>query len=106
MKTSDLRQIMKTAWQFFRTTGFEFAVCLKRAWANFKLLQALKKGIVKFYFQKVDGSIREAWGTLNEKYLPKTTGEENSRKKNETTQSYFDTERQEWRCFKKLNLVA
>jgi len=106
MKTSDLSQLMKTAWQFFRTTGFEFSVCLKRAWANFKLLQALKKGIVKFYFQKVDGSIREAWGTLNEKYLSKHTGEESNRRRNETVQPYFDTECQEWRCFKKLNLVV
>ncbi len=46
MKTSDLSQIMKTAWQFFRTTGFEFAVCLKRVGAKFMLLQALKKGIM------------------------------------------------------------
>ena len=105
MKTSDLSQLMKTAWMFFRTTGLEFSICLKRAWANFKLIKALKKGIVKFYFQKVDGSIREAWGTLNEKYLPTNTGEGNSRKKNETVQSYFDTECQEWKCFKKLNLI-
>lgn len=53
MKTSDLSQIMKTAWQFFRTTGFEFALCLKRAWANFKLLQALKKGIVNSTFRRL-----------------------------------------------------
>ncbi|MGV8092499.1 MAG: SH3 beta-barrel fold-containing protein [Mangrovibacterium sp.] len=105
MKRTDLSQLMKTAWQFFRTTGYEFSVCLKRAWANYKLLQALKNGIVRFYFQKVDGSLREAWGTLNEKYLPKVTGED-ARRKNETVQVYFDTERQEWRCFKKLNLVA
>jgi hypothetical protein len=105
MKKSDLSQLMKTAWQFFRTTGYEFSICLKRAWANYKLLQALKNGIVRFYFQKVDGSLREAWGTLNEKYLPKVTGDD-TRKKNDTVQTYFDTERQEWRCFKKLNLVA
>ena len=46
-----------------------------------------------------------AWGTLNEKYLPKVTGED-TRRKNDTVQTYFDTERQEWRCFKKLNFIA
>ena len=68
-------------------------------------LQKMQRGIVKFYFQKVDGSIREAWGTLNEKYIPTTTST-NNKAKNETVQTYFDTEKQEFRCFKKLNLVS
>ena len=104
MKTTNLSQIMRAAWQFFKTTGETFSVCLKRAWANFKLVSKMQKGIVKFYFQKVDGSIREAWGTLNEKLIPTTTGTD-KRAKNETVQTYFDTEKQEFRCFKKLNLV-
>jgi len=106
MKRSDLSQLMKTAWQFFHTTGFEFSVCLKKAWTNFKLLQLLRKGIVRFYFQKVDGTIREAWGTINANYFPQNTSEDAGRKKNDTVQAYFDTECQEWRCFKKLNLVT
>jgi len=105
MKTANLSQIMKSAWSFFRITGECFSECLKRAWSNFKLVQKMKKGIVRFYFQKVDGSIREAWGTLNEKLIPTTTGT-NNKAKNETVQTYFDTEKQEFRCFKKLNLVS
>lgn len=31
---------------------------------------------------------------------------ENSRKMSETVQAYFDTEKNEWRCFKMLNLAA
>lgn len=65
----------------------------------------MQKGIVKFYFQKVDGSIREAWGTLNVKSIPTTAGT-NNKAKNDTVQSYFDTEKQEYRSFKKLNLVS
>jgi hypothetical protein len=61
--------------------------------------------IVKFYFQKVDGSIREAYGTLNMNVVPATIGSDN-RKKNDTVQTYYDTERQEWRCFKKANLLT
>lgn len=99
----NLQNIMKLAWQFFRTTGQTFAECLKLAWANFKLVQSLKKGICRFYFQKVDGTIREAWGTLSEKLIPETQGTD--KKRNETVQVFFDTEKQEWRCFKKLNLV-
>jgi len=78
---------------------------LKKAWANFKLKMNMNKGIVKFYYQKVDGSTREAYGTLLEKIIPVAAGE-NHRKKNNTVQVYFDTEKQEWRCFKKLNPVS
>ena len=95
---------MQTAWRFFRITGESFSECLKRAWANFKLVAAMRTRIVKFYFQKVDGSIREAYGTLKSDLVPETKGDD--RKKNDTAQVYYDTERQEYRCFKKLNLVS
>ena len=76
---------------------------MKRAWANMKLKVALKQRIVKFYFQKVDGSLREAYGTLKENLIPATSGD--NRKRNDTVQAYFDTEKQEYRCFKKANLI-
>ena len=68
-----------------------------------KLKVAMKQRIVKFYFKKVDGSVREAYGTLKENLIPATSGD--SRKKNDTVQVYFDTERQEYRCYKKANLL-
>jgi hypothetical protein len=83
MKTQDLSNIMNAAWRFFRITGQPFASCLKKAWANFKLLKALHKGIVKFYFQKVDGTIREAWGTLKNDLIPQVQGTDD-RKRNDT----------------------
>jgi hypothetical protein len=86
MKTTDLQTIMRTAWRFFKTTGESFAVCLAKAWANFKLVAAMRTRIVKFYFQKVDGSIREAWGTLRVDLVPETKGDD--RKKNDTVQVY------------------
>lgn len=102
MKTINLSQIMKLAWQFFHTTGKSFSECLSKAWANFKLVQNMQKGIVKFYYQKVDGSTREAWGTLKD-LDEKVKGD--NRSKNATVQVYFDTEVREFRCFKKLNLI-
>jgi len=58
---------------------------------------------VHFYFQKVDGTIREAYGTLSAGMLP-VTGE--GRKRNDFVQIYFDTEKNEFRSFKKFNLVS
>lgn len=101
MKTLTLRQIMTLAWQFVKRNGFTMSEALKKAWANFKLKEAMKKGIVKFYFQKVDGTLREAYGTLLN--VPKTS--QSNRKSNPTVQVYFDTEKQEYRCFKKANLA-
>jgi hypothetical protein len=94
---------MRLAWQFVKRNGFTISQALKVAWANGKLRIAMKLQIVKFYFQKVDGSLREAYGTLSEKIVP-ATGD--TRKKNDTVQVYYDTERQEWRCFKKANLLS
>jgi hypothetical protein len=106
MKTKAfLHDVMTLAWQFVKRNGFTMSEALKVAWANMKLKLAMAIRIVKFYFQKVDGSIREAYGTLNTNVIPATTGNDN-RKKNDTVQTYYDTERQEWRCFKKANLLS
>jgi hypothetical protein len=96
------KEIFKTAWQFFRQTGKSFSECLKQAWKNYKLKIDLLKGIVRFYFQKTDGTIREAWGTLKD-VEDKIKGVE--KEKNLTIQVYYDTEKQEFRSFKKFNLV-
>ena len=104
MKKSDLRAIMQMAWQFVKRNGFTMAEALRVAWINFKLRVRMAVAIVKFYFQKVDGSIREAYGTLNENIMPATSGNDN-RRKNDTVQVYFDTEVQEYRCLKKANLL-
>ena len=99
-----LHEVMSLAWQFVRKNGYSMSEALKCAWANMKLKSQMKSKIVKFYFQKVDGSVREAYGTLNEKLMPAITGTDN-RKKNDTVQTYYDTERQEFRCYKKANLL-
>ena len=101
---SFLHEVMSLAWQFVRKNGFTMSEALKVAWVNMKLKLQMKSRIVKFYFQKVDGSIREAYGTLNKKLMPAITGTD-KRAKNDTVQTYFDTERQEFRCFKKANLL-
>lgn len=104
MNKSDLRAIMQMAWQFVKRNGFTMAEALKAAWLNFKLKVRMAIAIVKFYFQKVDGSIREAYGTLNPAIMPQISGNDN-RRKNDTVQVYYDTEVQDYRCFKRANLM-
>lgn len=102
-KKIQLSEIMRMAWQFVKRNGFTKSEALKTAWLNAKVRAAMKLGIVKFYFSKVDGTMREAYGTLKESMLPPVQG--TGRKSNDTLQTYFDTEKQEYRCFKKANLV-
>ncbi len=100
-----MRDLMKRAWMFVKVYGFSMAEAMKQAWLVLKLKAALKNGIVKFYYQKLNGETRTAWGTLKESLLPPNKGTE-SRKRSEKIQVYFDTEKSEYRSFKVANLIS
>ncbi len=102
---NQMKEVMNLAWQLVKKNGFSMSEALRVAWANLKLKAQMKSKIMKFYFQKVDGTIREAYGTLCEKYMPEITGTD-KRAKNDTVQTYYDTERGEFRCYKKANLLS
>lgn len=105
MKTKEtLKSIMLLAWQFVRKNGYTMSEAMKVAWANYKLKQAMKNKIVRFYYRKVSGEVREAFGSLQDKLLPPTQG--TGRKVNDTLFTYFDTEKGEYRSFKKANLLS
>ena len=104
-KRENLRTIMQTAWWFVKHNGYSISEALKKAWLNFKLKTLMKVRIVKFYFQKIDGTIREAYGTMCSNLMPAYEPKNDNRAKNDTVQVYFDTEKQEFRCFKIANLV-
>lgn len=69
-RKNQLKKVMQLAWQFVKKNGYTLSEALKVAWANVKLHTAMQTRIVKFYFQKVDGTIREAFGTLKTSTLP------------------------------------
>ena len=100
-----LSSLMKEAHRMMKVAGITLSEALKRSWALAKLVQKMKKGVVKFYFQKIDGTIREAWGTLDSTRIENDL-KHDTRAKNNSVQTYWDTEKQSWRCFKKLNIVT
>lgn len=102
-KKFQLRYLMNLAWQFVKRNGYSLREAMKAAWRNAKLVTAMRRRIVKFWFAKVDGSIREAFGTLRPDIMTPTQG--NGRRPNDSLQVYFDTEKAEYRCFKKANLI-
>lgn len=98
-----MREVMILGWQLVKRNGYSKSEALRVAWLNIKLKAQMKNRIVRFWFQKVDGTLREAWGSLAEGIVPTTTG--TGRRTNDTCQTYWDSERQDWRCYKKANLI-
>ncbi len=98
-----MREVMLLMWQFIRQNGLPQSEALKTAWRNVKLRKAMTQRIVKFVFQKVDNSLRIAYGTLKSDIVPATG--DSGRKSNPTLQVYYDTEKTAWRCFKRAQLL-
>lgn len=100
---NQLSNIMRKAWFFVRKYGFSLSEALRQSWALYRLKAEMQKRVVKFYFQKCDGSLREAWGHLIANKLPSTEG--NGRKPSDIVFTYYDVEREDWRCFKVANFI-
>lgn len=103
MKTNFRTEVFLRAYRL-TLTGRSFSESLKQSWAIYRLQKQMKQTVVEFRFRKVDGSIRQAYGTLMEKVinpLIKGTGKKHS----PALVTYFDTQKQEFRCFKEENLI-
>lgn len=101
---NQMSSIMLMAWDFVKRYGMNMSEALKKSWLNYRLKKQLSTRIVKFYFQKINGDIRESYGTLKSNLIPAIAGTDN-RRKNETVQVYYDTIKMAWRCFKIANLI-
>ena len=105
MATYNRSEIFKMAWRMVRENGFNMKLALHTAWDNFKLKLAMKTEIVKFRYQKIDGSIREAFGTTDtSRYEYQPTG--NGRALPSDCVRYWDTQKCGFRMFKTYNLLS
>lgn len=102
MKRTDLSNIMRRAWTIYRATGKSFSVCLSRAWALYRLIRRMRAGVVSFAYEKTDGTLRRAKGTLRDvAALVKGTGKETP-----ATVRYYDVEAAGFRSFRIENLIT
>ena len=104
MRRNVLHEIMSNAWRMFKVTGESFSECLQRARVVYTLAKAMQPKVVQFFYQKVNGEVRQAFGTMQEEVIHdkvKGTG----RSKNEDLFTYWDTEKEAFRSFKKFNLI-
>lgn len=96
---------MQNAWRFFRVTGESFSDCLKRAWQIYKLSKEMKSKTIEFFYKKVNGEVRQAFGTMKDEVISDKIKGNDTRKKNEDLFTYWDCEKEAFRSFKKFNLV-
>lgn len=70
-----------------------------------KLQDALHSGKVRFSFTKVDGSVRQAYGSLHPSLLPDRGETTSSRPVNPGVMVYYDLDSGGFRSFKKDSLL-
>jgi len=99
-------RLFKIAWTYFKDGLFQtFGLALKAAWNRFKVVKALKNGLAYFTFEKSNGSIRNAIGTLlNNNFNYQSKG--SNRKENYSVVKYWDVVSKGWRSFRIDRLIS
>ena len=105
-KTSFRTRVMSYAHHIFVSTASDWSSALKKAWTLYRLAKMMRKGVVKFFYEKVDGSARVAYGTLCN--LPAGVTSRRSATKTPTfgTMCYWDTKKNAFRSFRVENFIA
>lgn len=105
-KSNFRARVMKYAHQYYNATKKAWSECVKMGWKLFRLAKAMRQGVVAFCYRKVDGTMRTAHGTLQNVPAGATLNGKRVTKPSYKTMTYFDTEKQDFRCFKIENLIS
>ncbi len=105
-KTSFRTRVMSYAHHIFESTAVNWSTALKKAWTLYRLAKMMRKGVVKFFYEKVDGSARVAYGTLCNLPAGVTSRRSSAKAPNFATMCYWDTKKQAFRSFKVENFIA
>lgn len=93
-------EVLSLAWAIRRQNQFlAWGQCQAQAWQVVRLRAALRAGATRFTFQKQDGEVREAYGTLNPA-LFQYEAKGSDRAENLTAIKYYDLDKQAWRSFR------
>ena len=104
--TSFRVRVMSYAHHIFVTTVISWSDALKKAWQLYRLAKLMRQGVVKFYFEKVDGSARVAYGTLCNLPAGITSRKGSKKAPNYGTMCYLDTKKNAFRSFRVENFIA
>ena len=104
--TSFRVRVMSYAHHIVVTTVISWSDALKKAWQLYRLAKLMRHGVVKFYFEKVDGSARVAYGTLCNLPAGITSRKGSKKSPNYGTMCYWDTKKNAFRSFRVENFIA
>lgn len=101
-----MREVMNMAHRAYqlKSATMSWSECLKQAWAVLKLKLKMKKQVVEFYYRKVNGEIRQAFGTLMSSHIDYVPNGRGYACKD--CIKYWDEVKGEWRQFKAYNFVG
>lgn len=102
-KSNFRARVMKRAYQIWKATKKTWSECMRKAWELYRLEKAMRGMSVNFTYQKVDGTLRHAIGTLNNLFL-KTVGSRMTKPSYKTV-VYYDIEKGGFRSFRVESLV-
>jgi len=94
------------AQRIHQVTGRPMAECEEQAKQIAECVKEMCERVVEFYYLKKDGSVRQAFGTLQPDVLVDHVTHESCREPNPDLIVYFDTEAQAFRSFKKVNFKS
>ena len=80
--------------------------CEQQAQQIAKLCREMKTRIVEFYFIKKDGTVRQAFGTLQDEIILPLISDTSNREPRPDVVTYFDTRVQQFRSFRKENFKS
>ena len=93
-----------------RGASLDKSQALHYAWWFEDFRTKLRTGVWRFSFFKLDGSIREARGTLSPLLIPAdklpSSGASLDKEKSSSSFPYFDLDKQEWRSFRLDNFIG
>ena len=105
---NQMRQVMNMAHSIMKATGYtrSWSDVLKNAWQVIKLQMTMRTKSVEFWYLKVStGEMRQAFGTLIPTIIDPLIKNDANHKRGKDCITYFDIQKQEFRCFKSYNLV-
>lgn len=97
--------VEKDAKRIHEVTGRPMAECEEQAKQIAECVKAMCERVVEFYYKKKDGSRRQAFGTLQHDVIIAHVKSDSMREPNLDLVTYFDTEAQSFRSFKKVNFI-
>ena len=100
------QQVINDAKRINEITGRPMAECENQASQIAECVKAMKSRIVEFYFVKKDGTVRQAFGTLQDDVILPLIKDATNREPNPEVVTYFDCVKKQFRSFRKENFKS